>query len=271
MSAATETPPSGDFLFDRFTSETPKVLNSVSGYYNPILSSNFGITYTDALSTVYDYDYENKIMNIYGKHEDTAYISYIGSKISENYIEQIISLKNTNEQYPIEITYKRGLNNEFELDDELNETILKNVNMWKYKNENIPLFLIEQKIYRNRLKLIHDIFGLNWENINIEQDEYNEKLYHLQIPDNLILSLRNEHQVNTDQIIKLYERGSFANNEAEYVILSNEILYFVLKIVNDEIDIYDWNIIAIPKFCVYHAPIFNVTFENRSFNLRFCS
>ena len=39
-------------------------------------------------------------------------------------------------------------------------------------------------------------------------------------------------------------------------------MYFVLECTDDNVDIYDWNIISLPKFSVYHAPIFNVTLPN---------
>lgn len=101
--------PSGDLLFKRFHSEFRAVADlNPAIYSNPIISAEFGTTYTDVLPVEFNYDMTNKILTIEGKYETDNYKSYIGSYISSvSGITEIISLENKLEEYPIKLFWQR--------------------------------------------------------------------------------------------------------------------------------------------------------------------
>jgi hypothetical protein len=73
--------PSGDLLFKRFHSKFNKYDNLKDNlefsYSNPIVSAEFGISYSDKLNVNYEYDIETKTLNCFGIYENDDYKTYV--------------------------------------------------------------------------------------------------------------------------------------------------------------------------------------------------
>jgi hypothetical protein len=75
LSAFTSKNPSGDFLFQQFYSEQPRYMpfNENHEYNSPVVSSEFGLSYAEAIIPEYVYDAKNKILKIYGIESNSKY------------------------------------------------------------------------------------------------------------------------------------------------------------------------------------------------------
>jgi hypothetical protein len=108
VSAFTDINPSGDFLFQQFYSEQPRYMpfNENHEYNSPVISAEFGISYTDAIEPCCSYDVKNKVLTICGIEQNQRYSGLIKSEISSlSGITQTISIKNAYPKYPIELTW----------------------------------------------------------------------------------------------------------------------------------------------------------------------
>lgn len=77
ISSLTADIPSGDLLFNRFHSEFNRFETEKYGYNNPIISAEFGISYTDYLKPIYNYNKSDKVLSIYGIYENDNYRSFV--------------------------------------------------------------------------------------------------------------------------------------------------------------------------------------------------
>ena len=264
ISAFTANKPSGDFLFQQFYSEEPRytLFNENHEYNTPVVSAEFGISYTDAIQPCYEYDVKNKILTICGCEQNQRYHTIIKSKISSlSGITQTISLKNTYLVYPIELTWERTIDQNFEFNLENNKSILQNVNIWKYPHDSKEEFVkfdIETKTYRNKLKALKRIITDTWEALDLREVDEENKIFKLFSDNPLFYDIKEQFNVSTDALTQLHEKLTCKYNRKNYTLLLNNFLYFVLT--KDEI--YDWGIISLPRFTTYRNPIFNVTIPN---------
>ena len=271
ISASTQDPPSGDLLFDHFYSTLNRFANPPEdfSYNNPIVSGEFGTTYTDPLQPQYQYDVETKQLTIFGQSdEDKPYVSYICSEInSTSGITQIISLRNKRDDYPISMRWERTIDQNINYlpDKDINELV--NVNVWHHPKDKsqseFVKFNIEFDIYRNKLIELKNQIETNWDDLNIELINETLNTYELSCTGNKLNKLKTTLNINLDNFLTFQEKQTIEKDGIEYNVLVNDYLYFILT-DNEEIEdgIYDWGIIAMPHFYVYRNPIFNITLDN---------
>lgn len=271
ISASTQDPPSGDLLFNHFYSKINRFSLPIeaTGYNNPIVSSEFGTTYTDPLQPQYNYDVPTKQLTIFGQSsEDKDYISYIKSEINSiSGTTQIISLANKREDYPISMKWERTIDQNINYIPQNDVNQLLNVNVWHHpkdkSNQEFVKFNIEFDEYRNKLKEVKREIENNWEELNIEPKDENLKTYVLTCNENKLNKLTKTLNTDLDNFTTFQEKQTIEIDDIEYNILINDYLYFILT-DDPEIEdgIYDWGVIAMPHFYVYRNPIFNVTLDN---------
>ena len=265
MSSFLASPPSGDFLLQHFYSERPKNLFDVDsiGYNNPIISAEFGTTFTDPMIPEYNYDIKNKILTISGINDNERYKALVKSEISSTSgMTQIISLKNTMDNYPIELTWSRVLNKNFNLLPSKSKNVLVNANVWNYPEDNENEFVkfnIEIKTKQQKLKELYEKVNEFWYQLDITETNAEKGIYQLTCEDELFYSLTDMLETNRDGLTTFMEKVKLETDSGDYTVILNNFLYFVLFDSDESSDIYDWGLIDMPKFTTYTNPIFNVT------------
>lgn len=271
ISSMNETPPSGDLLFNHFYSKLNRFTGPDYGdgftYANPIVSAEFGTTFTDPIQPQYSYDVETKTLIISGEfNRDNDYISYIGSEInSTSGITQTISVRNKREDYPIHLKWVRTLDQDFNYipDNDIND--LLNANVWKYpadSQDEFVQFVIQIETYRNKLKEIKKRTKFYWDKLNIEPIDEDNKMYQLTCEDPKYYKLLQTLKTNLDGITTFQEKQCIVLDDIEYNVLVNNYLYFILTDDPETDGIYDWGIVDMPHFATYRNPIFNITLPN---------
>lgn len=263
ISAFTAQNPSGDFLFQQFYSEEPRYLpfNENHEYNSPIISAQFGISYTDAIIPEYYYDAKNKVLKICGIENNARYNVKIQSEISSiSGITQSIQLNNKYPAVPIKLQWKRSVNDQFDIIKEYKISNLKNVNIWNYpkdSKEEFVRFQLQSKLYRKKLKQLKRITLSTWDYLDLQQLESDSGVrYFKLVSDNpLFYNLNEEFEINNEALTIFTEKKKCKCERKTYTLLINNYLYFVLY--KDQI--YDWGVISLPKFMLYRNPIFNVT------------
>lgn len=264
-SAISGNPPSGDLLLNRFTSEQSRFNNKFNEditYNNPVISSEFGYTYTDAIKPEYDYNVKTKTLSIIGIEDNDSYIGSVGTYISSiSGMTEFVQIKNKNKKYPIELYWKRVVDNKFNLLEDEFENKLVNANVWNYPRESEEEFIkfnLENYSYRKKLRYLKKQVDMYWNQLNLVEDDLNNGTYRLICEDTNFYLLKDMLNTNMDGLTTLQDRKIVKYRNKEYHIILNNYLYFIM--MND--DIYDWGVIDMPHFSHRRNPIFNVTFEN---------
>lgn len=186
----------------------------------------------------------------------------------KNGILQTISLKNLNQDYPIQLTWIRGIDQTFSIDDSKYKNIYKNVNVWRYpkhsEHEYVQLNL-DLDLYVNKLKQLKNSLINNWDNCSLDILDENENIYKITCKNINFKQLATMFETTGTDFTRLIEKIRFTENNYEYTVILNSYMYFVLiDSETEEIEdsVYDWGIIDLPKFNVDRNPVYNVTFEN---------
>ena len=267
----TADPPSGDLIYNKFFSNAPKYLENgqiTSDYNNPVVSAEFGTSFVDVMQPEYSYDTESKLLSICGRFNSEYYSTLIQSQMSSNGITQTISLKNTNQKYPIELTWVRGINRNYQIDNSQYKNIFKNVNVWRYpknsEHEYVQLNL-DLSLYVSKLRQLKEFFVQNWNNCTLDIIDEKKNIYTIKCDTIDFKTLAKEFETTVTDFTRLSEKIRFTEGQYEYTIVANTYMYFVLidsETVEIEDSVYDWGIIDLPRFNIDRNPVYNVTLEN---------
>lgn len=278
VSAMESTPMSGDILFHNFSKDFKHG------------DRDFGDAYSDQMIINFNYDIANKIMTIVGRKETDNYISLVGSRISDKFIKQKISLQG--KQAPIKLDINRGLTfnqntKQYQFDQtnkELNYTDVDNIAVWNdifckrqhmhnMGSDDWQLFenMTAKKNYTYdiKFKIQTDIYQSKLNGIKKMMDGYNQKLelrelskhkYKIVYSDLDFWKVLNHWDIAQKEFCNLIRRKVIEQGGVKYSILANNNIYIVIKSTQEEDQLYDYGVTTLPVFDTY--PIFNVMLKD---------
>ena len=281
MSAMSVNPPSGDFLFQHFYSENFKHLSPSAGYCPELYEEEFGMCYTESMPICYNYDIYSKDFIAKGICKNERYNILVQSTMNSiSGFTHKVELENIpiDSKY-IKMSYSKSLDINLDNINSKSDTIVdttNNINLWnkhnkfnchRLKNSITPVkFLIESLPYKKKCSLVKELIKNYWNDIElvhcidddtpIKGKHKDPNAYYFVECNNDkfwkgLSSISNKEEI---RLMNIKYNKKIDNNQ--YIIIANNYFYFVLK---DE-EIYDWNIVTLPRFESSGHPIFNITY-----------
>ncbi len=281
MSAMSITPPSGDFLFQHFYSENFKHLSPSAGYCPELYEEEFGMCYTESMPICYNYDIFSKDFIAKGICKNERYNILVQSIMNSiSGFTHKVEVENVPiDSKHIKMSYSKSLDvnlNDIKSNSGVVIDITNNINLWnkhnkfdchRLKNSITPVkFLIESLPYKKKCSLVKELIKTYWNNIElvhciddntpIKGKGKDSNVYYFIECNNDKFWKGLSAISNKEEIRLMNVKCSKTIDENQYTIIANNYFYFVLK--NEEI--YDWNIVTLPRFESTGHPIFNIAY-----------
>jgi hypothetical protein len=278
--AKNASPPSGDFLFDKFTSETHKIPNApANGYTDIIEDTPFGVSAKDSVAPEYSYDVKNKVLTIVGSNTiktktgkiaktQPFYHTEIKSQISSvSGITETILIENTNKDNPMKFEIVRACDKNFELVHPDFQDNFIGINPWRMpgtdtSRDQYYQLMLELTPHTDILRELKSFTLTCWDSLSLDQIKNKNNMYRLNSSNPSWYKLKDLLQGYSFQkrLDTLTEQKTWEENGITYTLLVNDCFYFVLTDDESTDGIYDWGVVDMPKFAPYSYPVFNGTY-----------